>query len=241
MKIAIAQTFPTVGEIYTNIAGHKSMIQLAVNNAADCIIFPELSITGYATELASTFAMDFSDERLNDFQIISDKYQITIGIGIPLNTITGVTISTLFFRPGKERQIYSKQYLHPDEKPYFIEGKKASVFNLGTIKIALAICYEISISEHVINTFAQNPDIFVASVVKSKNGIKKAITTLSNIAKTYHTPVFMSNSIGVADGEEIAGLSSSWDENGNLIAQLGDKKEGILLFDTQSKKIEIKE
>ncbi len=47
MKICVAQTRPVKGDIQTNIDNHKRLIDLAISNGADTIIFPELSITGY--------------------------------------------------------------------------------------------------------------------------------------------------------------------------------------------------
>jgi predicted amidohydrolase len=47
MKICAAQTRPVRGDIQTNIDNHKKLIDLAVSNGADIIIFPELSLTGY--------------------------------------------------------------------------------------------------------------------------------------------------------------------------------------------------
>ncbi len=52
MKICVAQTRPVKGDIQGNIENHIKLIDLAVLNGADTIIFPELSITGYEPELA---------------------------------------------------------------------------------------------------------------------------------------------------------------------------------------------
>lgn len=74
----------------------------------------------------------------------------------------------------------------------------------------------------------------MASVVKSVNGIDKALITLSDIAKKYSTTVLMSNCIGLCDGEECAGKSSIWNSEGVLLAQLNGSNEGILIIDTET-------
>jgi len=43
--------------------------------------------------------------------------------------------------------------------------------------------------------------------------------------------VFMANYIGKSRGYECAGKSSVWNEKGELIKQLGDKAEGMIIFD----------
>ena len=52
MKICIGQTNPQKGDIDKNIEIHKQLIQTAIEQSADIIVFPELSLTGYEPDLA---------------------------------------------------------------------------------------------------------------------------------------------------------------------------------------------
>ena len=124
MKISVAQTKPIKGNIAANIETHKKLIQLAIENQADSIFFPELSITSYDSELAKGWATNQDDSIFDDFQKISNFNKITIGIGMPTKTSLGTQISMIIFQPNSERQTYSKQKLHADEFPYFIKGEK---------------------------------------------------------------------------------------------------------------------
>ncbi len=83
MKICVAQTKPVKGDIQRNIENHKKLIDMAASHGADIIIFPELSLTGYEPTLAKELATTQDDSRFDDFQQISDRRQITIGIGVP--------------------------------------------------------------------------------------------------------------------------------------------------------------
>jgi predicted amidohydrolase len=47
----------------------------------------------------------------------------------------------------------------------------------------------------------------------------------------------MANYVGESGGYDCAGKSSVWNEKGELIGQLGDKAEGLIIFDTKSKEI----
>ncbi len=93
MKICVAQSRPLKGDIQSNIVAHKKIIDLAVNDKADIIIFPELSLTGYEPALAKELATDQEDSRFNDFQNVSDTHQITIGVGVPTKNKEGISIS----------------------------------------------------------------------------------------------------------------------------------------------------
>ena len=112
MKLCVAQTRPVKGDISANITHHKKIIDLAIGIGADTIIFPELSITGYEPELAHVLATDKDDAQFTVFQQISDAKNITIGIGVPTKSFSGISITMVLFQPNKPRETYSKRYLH---------------------------------------------------------------------------------------------------------------------------------
>lgn len=237
MKICAAQTKPVKGDIHTNMDSHIRFIDLAHSLGADCIIFPELSLTGYEPTLSKELALDQADSRLDDFQNISNAGRITIGIGIPSKHKSGICISMLLFQPYKARRMYSKKYLHPDEEKFFIPGQNFTRLWVNKTHIAPAICYEISIPEHAERAFNSGAELYIASVAKFINGIDKALKRLSGIAGKYSMTVIMSNCIGRSDGGECAGNTSVWNHEGVLVGQLNNKNEGLLIFDTDTQNV----
>lgn len=237
MKISIAQIRPIKGDIPANIETHKKMIDLAILHNADAIFFPELSITGYEPELAKELAKNQDDNELGDFQKISSKNKITIGLGMPTKSNSGIQISMMIFQPNIPRQTYSKQQLHSDEFSYFVNGDKQIIIEVGNIKIAPSICYESLQNEHSDNAKKLGAEIYIASVAKSQNGIDKAMIHYPVIAKKFSMPVLMSNFVGFCDNFQSVGKSSVWTKQGVLAGQLNEKCEGILIFDTETEKI----
>jgi predicted amidohydrolase len=237
MRICVAQTRPVKGDIQTNIRNHKTIIDVAVSHAADIIIFPELSLTGYEPELAKDLAIDTNDTSLSDFQTLSDTHEITIGVGMPTKNGTAPSISMIIFQPRKARQVYSKKYLHADEEPFFVSGENLLCSLSNQTNVALAICYELSIPEHAENAFKTGGEIYIASVAKSVSGIAKATERLADIAKTYSMTVLMSNCIGLCDGMDCGGRTSAWNNKGVLLGQLDDVSEGILILDTETQEV----
>jgi predicted amidohydrolase len=231
MKIAVAQTKPKKGDVSANIEHHKTLIQLAADHNADLLIFPELSLTGYEPTLAKELATDPADHRFNDFQKISDESTISIGVGMPIRNNGGVSIGMIIFQPRKERQVYVKKFLHADEDPFFVPGENLATLQIKNTKIALAICFEISIDEHTKSACSSGDAIYIASVAKSVAGINNALTRLSQTARNYSTLVLMSNSVGTCDNEICAGRSSIWNTDGTLLFQLDTDHEGILIVD----------
>ncbi len=237
MKICAAQVKPIKGDIETNIAKHKKLIALAVANKANMIMFPELSITGYEPALARELSTGKDDKRFNEFQIISDSQHITIGVGMPVKGEQGVLISMIIFQPGKDREIYCKQYLHSDEYSFFCKGTEALFLNQATDKVALSICYELSVPEHSAHAYENGANIYFSSVAKSVDGVEKAVKTLSALAKQYSMTVIMSNCTGYCDNFLCGGHTSAWNDEGELIGQLDESGEGILIVDTLTREV----
>nr|WP_321484881.1 hypothetical protein [uncultured Draconibacterium sp.] len=50
---------------------------------------------------------------------------------------------------------------------------------------------------------------------------------------------FMANYVGMSGGYECAGRSSVWNEQGELMGQVGDKSKALLVYDTQKEIITI--
>ena len=232
MKICVAQTKAAKGDIQKNVEQHMKLINLAVSGGADMIIFPELSLIGYEPTLAKQLATTPDDYRFDVFQEISDAKQITIGVGVPTKTEAGICISMVLFQPHQIRLTYSKKYLHADEEPFFVSRQNFTNIKIINTSIALAICYELSVPQHAKEAAESGASIYIASVAKSVNGIDKALSRLSDVARQYSMTVLMSNCVGEADGEECAGKTSVWNMEGELSGQLNDTDEGILIFDT---------
>jgi len=237
MKICAAQTRPITGDIAGNIGNHKKLIDLAVSQAADIMIFPELSITGYEPERAKALATHQDDKRFDVLQNIADANEIALGVGIPISSRNGVCIGLVIFQPHEPRQTYSKKYLHADDEEYFCSGQSFSVLRRGGINFAPALCYELSVPEHSEQAFKNGANIYLVSVAKTSHGIENATKSLSNIAIKYSMTVLMSNCVGPCDGFESAGHSSLWNKQGVLVGQLDDMKEGILIFDTVTQRV----
>jgi predicted amidohydrolase len=239
MRIAIVQIEAIKGNIEKNLENHLKWINEAIRNKADMVVFPELSVTGYEPDLAASLATNQDDTRLDEIQGLSDGNGITIGVGLPTKDAGDTFVSMIIFQPHKERITYSKQYLYPPEEPIFKAGKNPLVLNFETEVVSPAICYETSNQAHCEFAKRNNATIYIASVLSSVNGIDAELKKLSDIARNNNLVTFMANYVGTSGGYECAGKSSVWNEQGELMGQLGGKEEGLIIFDTKSKEIVI--
>ena len=140
----------------------------------------------------------------------------------------------MLFQPHKSRQLYSKQHLHPDEEPYFVSGPSCHGLLDQGEKVALAICYELSVPEHAALAIENGAKIYLASVAKTAAGVDKAMIRLAEIARVNSIFALMANSIGMADGGECDGRSAVWNHQGTLLTQLDRSNEGVIVVDTDT-------
>ena len=234
MNICAAQIHPAKGEIAENIGRHKRLIDLALQNGAELIVFPELSITGYEPDLAADLVTDPSDPRLDVFQAISDSTGAVLAAGLPTGSPDGIRISMVIFQPDHPRLTYSKQHLHEDELPYFVRGEGQVFLTCNDHILAPAICYESLLPEHAEAAGRKGADVYLAAVAKPVKGVEKAYRHYPQIARKYGMTVLMSNCIGPCDNFTAAGGSAIWLPDGSLAGQLDTQTEGIILLNTKT-------
>jgi len=231
MKISLAQTQPVAGNLEANIEIHLDFVRQAIEQDADLVIFSELSLTGYEPELANDLAINLNDSRLDPFQDLCDSHNTIICVGAPTKADNGICISLIIFQPNKERSHYAKQHLHEDEDPYFVPGPPTDGIIHAEKRIALAICYELTIPEHSQTANDNGAEVYIASVAKTVNGVARNNPRLSEIAMRFSIPVLMCNCVGEFDGNIGGGQSGSWDVTGNAREALDADSPGILTLE----------
>lgn len=234
MKLAIAQTHPVRGNMAANLEQHQRWVAAAARRGADVIVFPELSLTGYEPALAQQLAISPHDDCLKPLQHLADLEHISIGIGVPTRNDSDICISLIWLHPQRARQIYHKQYIHQDEEPFFVCGHNSTSLVATAPQVAIAICYELSVSAHAASAVQQGAEIYLASVAKSATGVNQAHQRLKAIAQQYTMPVLMVNCVGTCEDFDSAGGSAIWNHQGHCLERLDSTHEGLLLLDTHT-------
>jgi predicted amidohydrolase len=228
VRISVAQVEAVKGDFNANLNAHLRWMKAAADTSTDLLIFPELSLTGYEPTLAAGLALDLADTRLDPIQECCDQFQMSVGAGAPMRTDTGICIGMVIFQPRQARWVYSKQYLHEDEKPFFVPGHNDCEVVHEHPRIVPAICYELSMPEHRQRAVELGARVYAASMVKSVRGTAGAIETLTTFARENRIWVVMANAVGVADSEVCGGGSCIINPSGERVAELGPTKEGLL-------------
>lgn len=237
MLVCLAQIHLKKGDIATNLQKHKGCIRKAVESGASAVFFPELSLTGYEPELAKRLAFELEDSRLKEFHEISDKHNITLGIGLPTTHESQVLITMSINQPGMPMQYYSKQQLHSDELPYFGKGTAQVLISCEQLHLAPAICYESLQEDHASQAQQLGAQIYLASVAKPQRGVESCARHYPKIATTYGMSVMMVNSVGYCNNFMSAGQSSVWNKSGVMLGKLNNKDEGLLFWEMETDEI----
>lgn len=239
MKISLAQIKPFSGDLEKNIDLHLDFIEKSTDYEADAIFFPELSLTGFEPLFASEMAFSKNHPALEAFQNLSDLKKIVIGVGFPQKTKGLPKISMMIFQPQAERLVYSKQSLTPEEQMFFSAGTGYKSVHLKDFRILPALCDE-SLQEDFYQNIPthERPDIVVASVAKSKIAVEEAYKIYPALAERFNTTILMVNSVGFCDNFESAGISWVANRSGKISGFLEQNREGIMIFDTETPKIE---
>ncbi|MFB3387912.1 carbon-nitrogen hydrolase family protein [Flavobacterium sp. LAR06] len=234
MILAAAQTKPTRGNIEANLTDHYRLIELAVQNGAQLIAFPEMSITGYERENAEKLAFKKDDSRLNHLQQLASENNITIVAGAPIQIENEMFIGEFVIAPDNSVSIYTKQFLHEGEDEFFQPSFDYNpMITIKDQKISFAICADIDNPLHPENACKRATDIYIASIFFTPNGIPNAYRDLQSYAEKHKMNVLMSNFSGESWGSSSAGQSAFWNNKGELVGQMNDLDSGLLLVENQ--------
>jgi predicted amidohydrolase len=234
MILAAAQTKPTREDIETNLLDHYRLIDLAVQNGAQLIVFPEMSITGYERENALQLAFKKDDSRLAHLKKLAVENNIIIIAGAPIQVESELFIGEFIISPDNSVSIYTKQFLHEGEDEFFQSSFDYNpMITIEDQKISFAICADIDNPLHPENACKKETDIYIASIFFTPNGIPNAYQDLQSYAQKHKMNVLMSNFIGESWGSTSAGQSAFWNNKGELIAQMNDSDSGLLIVENQ--------
>ncbi|WP_164887327.1 carbon-nitrogen hydrolase family protein [Hahella sp. KA22] len=229
-KIAAAQFGPVRGDVEENTRRHLRLIAAAVEEGANVVIFPELSLTGYEPDLARELAFTDTDARLAPFQAAAREQGVTLMVGAPVQEGEGKPHIGLFvISPEAPVFHYSKMHLHPGEDQHFAPGADEKVFTLQGVALGLAICADTGVATHARNTAAAGAVAYLSSVLITAGGYAEDTAKLQDYAQTHGMCVIMSNFSGPSGGWEPIGKSAVWIPSGDLLAQGPQTGEALVI------------
>ncbi|AOT08121.1 carbon-nitrogen hydrolase family protein [Pseudoalteromonas luteoviolacea] len=228
MKIAVAQSSSVKGDVNANIDNHVRYIEQASLHGVNYLIFPELSLTGYEMELAKELVFKPNDERLGPLIDAAVKYNITVGVGAPIQSKGSEKIGLFIIHNTGQTETYEKIYLHEGEDVYFSSGDQYRIVQLEQETIANAICADTVNSIHAKTCVELGASIYAAGVLVTPDGYAKDSKMWAGYADEYKILVAIANFNKPSGGLPAAGKSAIW-YKGGLLAQAGEAQDALVI------------
>jgi len=222
-----------------NLTKIEKTVIKAKKQAADLVIFPELSLTGYVVrdqiyELAETIPGPSTKVIEN----IAKKTKAHIVFGMPeLSEKTQATIynAAVFVGPegliGKYRKMYLPTHSVFEEKRYFRPGYQAVAFDTELGKIGLIICYDIFFPEVSRLTRLKGAQLIVC--ISASPAVRRTFFETLTVARAIENTAFLAfvNLVGIEDGLQFWGGSRIVGPNGKVLVQAKYDDEDLVMCD----------
>ena len=236
--IGIAQLNPIAGNLEYNAKKIIKYINTAQNIGLDLIVFPQMSLTGFPLDDTTAKLHILIEENakwLKQIAKITNGTTAMVGFMEPYDSKTPEKYynSVAILKDGQISDVirqYSVTGNHNFNDYKYIEpytAKTTRTIEINGTKYAISIgnedCFE--------QIFNENPDIAIncsstPAIIKEE---RKILTSLSEIAKKYSTPVVFANQVGAIDGISFSGSSRVFNSNGDVFACAKQFEEQLLI------------
>jgi NAD+ synthetase len=255
MKIAIAQINPIIGDFNHNFNRIKHFADKAVELKCDLVVFSELVISGYPPrDLLEK--NDFVDANLACLNRLRASIR---GIGVicgfvdrnPVDKGKPLYNSVVLFEDGNILHKIHKRLLPTydifDESRYFEPGRESTFYPYKGRKIGITVCEDAWNDEDIFKRRIYPIDP-VELVVKAGADLVINVSAspfymgtrefrwnmFGSMARKYRIPLIFANQVGGNDSVLFDGISTVFDNNGNLVARARDFEEDFVVFDSQA-------
>lgn len=254
VRLALAQTNPTVGAIGANLAVILENIRQAKAQGADLIVFGEMALTGYPIEdLASReqFLLDseLAVKNLAARLIAEDLQDVTVVLGHPAlasaQEQTGWAIAqnvATVISAGKIIGRYAKHHLPNysvfDEYRIFVPGNNLLTFELKDLTFSTVICEDIWQSGGPVAQLSKNNTDVCLILNGSPFEVDKddrRLALVSELAKKHSCAAAYVNLVGGQDDLVFDGDSIIVDSKARLVARLKQFKTDLVFVDIEGK------
>lgn len=232
MKAAIAQINSVLGDLNKNIERHIDCCNKAIENKADMIIFPELSLTGYSVkDINYDIAFNpYKSDKLKKLTELSQKISIVAGF-VEEDEKYAVYNSAIFLEDGEikgiHRKIYPPTYGIFEEYRYFSKGTDCIPVDSKFGKLGIMVCedlWHLSVpytmamaGAKILIGIACSPTRLAVDTEHFKNYDinSEHHKTYARILSSY---LLFCNRVGFEDGVNFWGGSEAVDPSGNIVS-----------------------
>lgn len=231
---SVTMTSP-LGKTRENLNTILKFADMAANNGADLICFPELCLTGYASSLKNNhIPLSLESSEIESIQQFADQKGVAVLAGFAERSANSkIYASHLVAIPKKKPAVYRKLHIAPPEKESFIPGDRVPVFDFNGFVFGIQLCYDAHFPMLSTKMTEKGVDaIFIPHASPRNSPEEKWASWMRHLpARAYDNSVFIiaCNQNGEnGNGLKFPGVSIVIDPSGHEMAKDLTGQDGIL-------------
>lgn len=243
LNLALAQINTVLGDTQANLQKHLAYIKEARKQDADLLIFPELSLTGYALQdLTSTVAHHPTDDDPLFRPLLESSRDLDLIVGfVDMDQRRRFFISSAYLSQGQVLHVHHKVYLPTyglfDEGRFFAWGDSIRAFDTRFGRVGMLICEDFWHASAPYLLWLDGADLLLFTSASPGRGLTgekmSSAVWVEQINRSYAglftTFVAHTNRVGWEDGLHFWGRATIYDPDGELVAHGPYHEEALTL------------
>ena len=234
LTLALAQINTRLGVVEANLEKHLSLAREARLAGADLLVFPELSLTGYALQdITPTVALQptADDPVFKPLLEASRDLDLVVGF-VDEDNRHRFYIAAAYLSQGRVLHVHHKVYLPTyglfDEGRFFAWGNDIRAFDTRFGRLGMLICEDFWHASPPYLLWLDGADLFLLASASPGRGLRdepqlESAWWVEHINQAYASLftafVAHANRVGYEDGLNFWGGSTVFDPNGELLAK----------------------
>jgi NAD+ synthase (glutamine-hydrolysing) len=252
LNLALVQMNTVLGDIPRNLDKHLDFIDQACKQGSDLIVFPELSLTGYALQdLASTVAIRSNPTDPVFKKLLEASKSIDVIFGFVEEDVRNrFYIGAAYLSGGEIIHVHHKIYLPTyglfDEGRFFAWGDDVRAFDTRFGRVGMLICEDFWHASLPYLLWLDGADLFLFTSASPGRGLPAegawptparldSARWVDDINRAYAgmftSFVAHTNRVGFEDGLNFWGGASVFDPDGEVVVQ-GPQHQETLVYAT---------
>lgn len=246
LKLALSQINTKLGKIEANLDLHLRIIDQAVRQGADLLVFPELSLTGYVLQdLVPMVALKpvKNDPIFSQLFKASQKLDLVVGF-VEEDRRNRFFISAAYLSKGELIHTHHKVYLPTyglfDEGRFFAWGDSIKAFDTRFGRMGMLICEDFWHASPPYLLWLDGADIFIFTSASPGRGLTSDNQLASSrwvdhinrgYASLFTSFIAHTNRVGFEDGLNFWGGAAVYDPDGGELVHAPLHEEALTFVD----------
>lgn len=245
-NVGLAQVYPKLGDLRSNCELHLQYVERAVAQEVELLVFPELSLTGYALQdLMREVAMPASKQHPVFATMLDASRKLDMVVGFVEEDSRGrFFASAAYLSRGEVAHVHRKVYLPTyglfDEGRYLDLGNSVRAFDTRLARSGILICEDFWHASPPYLSWLDGADIMIFTSASpgrglgydGKLGSSRFVETVNQAyAALFGSYIIHVNRCGFEDGLNFWGGSTVFNPDGDLMAQAPYFEEALLVVE----------